>query len=56
MRLNKGVTVKNILREVSNRDVISDVDFILCMGDDIQHEKMFTVSLLPKIRMIYLPY
>jgi len=42
MRLNKGLIVKNVLREVSNRDVISDVDFILCMGDDIQDEKMFT--------------
>ena len=52
MRLNKGLIVKNVLREVSNRDVISDVDFILCMGDDIQDEKMFTVSLLPKVRTI----
>lgn len=43
-RLNKGLIVKNVLREVSDRGAVSDVDFILCMGDDIQDEKMFTVS------------
>jgi len=37
--LNKGLIVKNVLREVQLR---SDIDFILCMGDDIQDEKMFT--------------
>lgn len=41
-RLNKGLIVKNILREVEARRQESGVDFILCMGDDIQDEKMFT--------------
>ena len=40
-RLNKGLIVKNVLQEVQLR---GDVDWILCMGDDIQDEKMFTVS------------
>lgn len=43
-RLNKGLIVKNVLREVQDRSKKSNVDFILCMGDDIQDEKMFTVS------------
>ena len=46
-RLNKGLIVKNVLREVednSRRRGNTGVDFILCMGDDIQDEKMFTVS------------
>jgi len=42
LRLNKGLIVKNVLKEASNRDSALDVDFILCMGDDIQDEKMFT--------------
>lgn len=41
--LNKGLIVKNVLREVQ---LHGDVDFILCMGDDIQDEKMFTVSFI----------
>ena len=41
--LNKGLIVKNVLREVQ---LHGDVDFILCMGDDIQDEKMFTVSII----------
>ncbi len=41
--LNKGLIVKNVLREVQLR---GNVDFILCMGDDIQDEKMFTVRFL----------
>lgn len=40
-QLNKGLIVKNVLREVQSR---GDVDWVLCMGDDIQDEKMFTVS------------
>jgi trehalose 6-phosphate synthase/phosphatase len=40
--LNKGLIVKQVLREVHLR---GHVDFILCMGDDIQDEKMFTVSI-----------
>jgi len=39
--LNKGLIVKNVLREVQSTGD-DDVDFILCMGDDIQDEKMFT--------------
>ena len=35
-RLNKGLIVTKVLREVGC------VDFILCMGDDIHDEKMFT--------------
>jgi len=41
-RLNKGLIVKNVLREVSRRSPELDIDFILCMGDDIHDEKMFT--------------
>jgi len=39
-RLNKGLIVKKVLKEVGD-----DADFILCMGDDISDEKMFTVCL-----------
>jgi len=41
-RLNKGLIVKKILREVASRDGGDGVDFILCMGDDVSDEKMFT--------------
>lgn len=41
-RLNKGLIVKKVLREVAARDDGAGVDFILCMGDDIHDEKMFT--------------
>jgi trehalose 6-phosphate synthase/phosphatase len=43
-KLNKGLLVKKVLRE---NDLIHDegTDFILCCGDDISDEKMFTVSL-----------
>lgn len=43
-RLNKGLIAKNVLREVEeqSRNGNSSIDFILCMGDDIQDEKMFT--------------
>ena len=47
-RLNKGLIAKNVLRYVedhSRRSGDASVDFILCMGDDVQDEKMFTVSL-----------
>jgi trehalose 6-phosphate synthase/phosphatase len=43
-RLNKGIIVKKILRDVATRDGNAGVDFILCMGDDVSDEKMFTVS------------
>mmetsp|Transcript_1714 Transcript_1714/g.2524 ORF Transcript_1714/g.2524 Transcript_1714/m.2524 type:complete len:1280 (+) Transcript_1714:278-4117(+) len=43
-RLNKGLIVKKVLRDVAARNGggKSGVDFILCMGDDISDEKMFT--------------
>ncbi len=44
-KLNKGIIVKKILRDVAARDDNAGVDFVLCMGDDVSDEKMFTVSL-----------
>lgn len=41
-RLNKGILVKKILRDVAAQDNSAGVDFVLCMGDDISDEKMFT--------------
>ena len=41
-KLNKGLIVKKILRDVAARGDNAGVDFILCMGDDISDEKMFT--------------
>jgi len=38
-RLNKGLIVRKVLTDAASS---SDVDFILCMGDDISDEKMFT--------------
>lgn len=43
-RLNKGIIVKKILRDIAARDNNAGVDFILCMGDDVSDEKMFSVS------------
>lgn len=43
-RLNKGIIVKKILRDVAARGDNAGLDFLLCMGDDISDEKMFTVS------------
>ena len=43
-RLNKGIVVKKILRYVAAQNDNAGVDFVLCMGDDISDEKMFTVS------------
>ncbi|GKY96224.1 hypothetical protein MPSEU_000582300 [Mayamaea pseudoterrestris] len=40
-KLNKGLIVKRVLREVAAQHP-EGVDFILCMGDDISDEKMFT--------------
>ena len=40
-RLNKGLIVKKVLSEAGQ----GGLDFILCMGDDISDEKMFTVRL-----------
>ena len=41
-KLNKGLLVKKVLRDNA---ILFDngLDFILCMGDDISDEKMFTV-------------
>eukprot|EP00577_Skeletonema_sp_RCC1716_P004103 CAMPEP_0113381280 /NCGR_PEP_ID=MMETSP0013_2-20120614/5211_1 /TAXON_ID=2843 ORGANISM="Skeletonema costatum, Strain 1716" /NCGR_SAMPLE_ID=MMETSP0013_2 /ASSEMBLY_ACC=CAM_ASM_000158 /LENGTH=1269 /DNA_ID=CAMNT_0000263683 /DNA_START=8 /DNA_END=3817 /DNA_ORIENTATION=- /assembly_acc=CAM_ASM_000158 len=41
-KLNKGIIVKKILRDVAARNNNAGVDFVLCMGDDISDEKMFT--------------
>ena len=41
-KLNKGIIVKKILRDVGARNDNAGVDFILCMGDDVSDEKMFT--------------
>lgn len=40
-RLNKGLIVKKVLRDIS-RQKQDPMDFILCLGDDISDEKMFT--------------
>lgn len=41
-KLNKGLLVKKVLRD--NAILHDDgLDFVLCMGDDISDEKMFTV-------------
>lgn len=41
-KLNKGIVVKKILRDRNAFDVSCPVDFVLCFGDDISDEKMFT--------------
>jgi len=41
-QLNKGVIVGEVLRQVKDRNADGEIDFILCMGDDVQDEKMFT--------------
>lgn len=40
-KLNKGLIVKKVLRDIS-RTHAEPTDFILCLGDDISDEKMFT--------------
>lgn len=40
-KLNKGLIVKKVLSDIS-RQHSDGVDFILCLGDDISDEKMFT--------------
>ena len=42
-RLNKGLIVKKVLREVAAKNGDEAVDFILCIGDDISDEKMLSV-------------
>ena len=44
---HKGHIVKKILEDARARS--KEVDFVLCMGDDISDEKMFTVSAVPII-------
>jgi trehalose 6-phosphate synthase/phosphatase len=41
LKLNKGLFVKKVLRDVGQQRS-EGIDFILCMGDDISDEKMFT--------------
>jgi len=40
--LNKGLMVKNILRQVREVEGERGRNFILCIGDDVSDEKMFT--------------
>lgn len=40
-KLNKGLIVKRVLREIAAANP-DGVDFVLCLGDDISDEKMFT--------------
>lgn len=42
LKLNKGLFVKKVLRDVAQQSSGGGIDFILCMGDDISDEKMFT--------------
>lgn len=42
---HKGHIVKKILQDARAR-TSGDVDFVLCMGDDISDEKMFTVRVI----------
>ena len=41
-KLNKGLVVEQILRETDVKNPEEGVDFVLCFGDDISDEKMFT--------------
>jgi trehalose 6-phosphate synthase/phosphatase len=40
-KLNKGLIVKRVLRDLAAQHR-EGIDFILCLGDDISDEKMFT--------------
>jgi trehalose 6-phosphate synthase/phosphatase len=40
-KLNKGLIVKKVLRDIA-RQSADGVDFIMCLGDDVSDEKMFT--------------
>ena len=48
---HKGHIVKKILEDARARR--RDVDFVLCMGDDISDEKMFTVRYILRILFIF---
>lgn len=41
-KLNKGLIVKKVLRDISKSPDEPPIDFCLCLGDDISDEKMFT--------------
>lgn len=41
-KLNKGLIVKKVLRDISKTPHEAPIDFCLCLGDDISDEKMFT--------------
>jgi trehalose 6-phosphate synthase/phosphatase len=41
-KLNKGLIVKRVLRDIAAQYPNEGVDFVLCFGDDISDEKMFT--------------
>ena len=41
-KLNKGLIVKKVLRDISKTPKELPIDFCLCLGDDISDEKMFT--------------
>jgi len=41
-KLNKGLIVKKILRDIAKTPEEPPIDFCLCLGDDISDEKMFT--------------
>jgi len=41
-KLNKGLIVKKVLRDISKTPNEPSIDFCLCLGDDISDEKMFT--------------
>jgi len=41
-KLNKGLIVKKVLRDISKTPDEPPIDFCLCLGDDISDEKMFT--------------
>jgi len=41
-KLNKGLIVKRVLRDIAARHPETGIDFIMCLGDDISDEKMFT--------------
>jgi trehalose 6-phosphate synthase/phosphatase len=41
-RLNKGLIVKKVMRDICKTPSEPPIDFVLCLGDDISDEKMFT--------------
>lgn len=41
-KLNKGLIVKKVLRDITRSSPEQGIDFCLCLGDDISDEKMFS--------------